>query len=48
MNNGKVHLFENEDLPLALAIAKNRFPKQEGSTRMSDQPLEKPENPLGR
>jgi hypothetical protein len=39
MNDGNVHLFENEDLPLALAIAKERFPKKEGSTRMSDQPL---------
>jgi hypothetical protein len=39
MKNGNVHLFENEDLPLALAMAKERFPKKEGSTRMSDQPL---------
>jgi hypothetical protein len=39
MKNGNVHLFENEDLPLALAIAKERFPTKEGSTWMSDQPL---------
>ena len=39
MNDGNVHLFENKDLPLALAIAKERFPKREGSTLMSDQPL---------
>jgi hypothetical protein len=39
LKDGTVHLFENEDLPLALAIAKERFPTKEGSTRMSDQPL---------
>ena len=39
MNDGNVYLFENEDLPLALAIAKERFPTKEGSTWMADQPL---------
>ena len=39
MKDGSVHFFENEDLPLALAIAKERFPTKEGSTWMSDQPL---------
>ena len=31
MKDGSVHFFENEDLPLALAVAKERFPKKEGS-----------------
>jgi len=48
MNDGKVHLFQNEDLRLALATAKDRFPKQEGSTRMSDQPLKEAEWSLSR
>jgi len=41
MKDGNARLFQDEDLPLALALAKARFPKQEGSTRMSDQPLER-------
>ena len=42
MNDGRRPLFSHEYLPLALAMAKDRFPKQEGSTRMSDQPLTEP------
>jgi hypothetical protein len=39
MLNGDSHLYEGEDLALALAVAKERFPAEPGSTRMSDQPL---------
>jgi hypothetical protein len=39
MMDGATHTYEGDDLPLALALAKQRFPPQPGSTRMSDQPL---------
>jgi len=34
-----IHVFSGDDLLLALALAKERFPAEPGSTRMSDQPL---------
>jgi hypothetical protein len=39
MMNGTSYTFHGDDLPLALALAKERFPAEAGSTRMSDQPV---------
>ena len=39
MMDGTTHTYHGEDLVLALALAKERFPAEPGSTRMSDQPL---------
>lgn len=39
MMNGEHHTYHGEDLALALALAKQRFPAEPGSTRMADQPL---------
>jgi len=37
--DGHIHSYHGEDLPLALALAKQRFPPEPGSKRMSDRPL---------
>jgi len=39
MEDGTSHTYHGDDLPLALALAKERFPAEPGSTRMADQPL---------
>jgi hypothetical protein len=39
MMDGTSHTYHGDDLPLALALAKEKFPAEPGSTRMSDQPL---------
>jgi hypothetical protein len=39
MENGHIHVYSGDDLPLALALAKEKFPAEPGSTRMSDQPV---------
>jgi hypothetical protein len=39
MENGHIHVYSGDDLPLALALAKERFPAEPGSTRMSDRTL---------
>jgi hypothetical protein len=39
LENGTSHTYHGDDLPVALALAKERFPAEPGSTRMADQPL---------
>jgi hypothetical protein len=39
MEDGHIHSYSGDDLPVALALAKERFPAEPGSTRVSDQPL---------
>lgn len=39
LEDGHIHTYHGDDLPLALALAKERFPAEPGSTRMADQPL---------
>jgi hypothetical protein len=39
MMDGTMHTYHGDDLPLALKLAKQRFPAELGSTRMADQPL---------
>ena len=39
MLDGHINTYHGDDLPLALALAKERFPPEPGSTRMGDQPL---------
>jgi hypothetical protein len=39
MEDGHIHVYSGDDLPLALALAKERFPPEPGSNRMADQPL---------
>ena len=41
MMDGTSHTYHGDDLPLALALAKERFPAEPNSKRMSDQPLQK-------
>ena len=37
--DGHIHVYSGDDLPTALALAKQKFPPEPGSTRMADQPL---------
>jgi hypothetical protein len=39
MEDGHIHVYSSDDLPVALALAKEKFPPEPGSTRISDQPL---------
>ena len=39
MMDGSSHTYHGDDLPAALALAKERFPPAAGSTRMADQPV---------
>jgi hypothetical protein len=39
MEDGHIHTYHGDDLPLALALAKERFPAEPGSTRMADRTL---------
>jgi hypothetical protein len=39
LEDGASHTYHGDDLPMALALAKQKFPAEPGSTRMSDQPL---------
>jgi hypothetical protein len=39
MMDGHVNVYQGEDLALPLALAKEKFPAEPGSTRMSGQPL---------
>jgi hypothetical protein len=39
MEDGTSHTYHGDDLPLALKLAKERFPPEPGSKRMADQPL---------
>jgi hypothetical protein len=39
MEDGHVNVYSGDDLALALALAKEKFPAEPGSKRMADQPL---------
>jgi hypothetical protein len=39
LEDGHIHTYHGDDLPLALALAKERFPAEPGSKRMADLPL---------
>jgi hypothetical protein len=39
MEDGHIHVYSGDDLPLAVALAKQRFPAESGSKRMADGPL---------
>ena len=39
MMDGTSHTYHGDDLPLALALAKEKFPAEPGSTRTADLPL---------
>ena len=39
MMNGASYTFHGDDLPVALKLAKERFPAEPGSPLMADQPL---------
>jgi hypothetical protein len=39
MMDGTSHSYHGDDLPVALALAKERFPAKPGSKRMADLPL---------
>ena len=37
--DGHIHTYHGDDLELALALAKERFPPEAGSTRIANQPV---------
>ncbi len=37
--DGHIHVYDGDDLELALKLARERFPVEPGSKRMSDQPV---------
>jgi len=39
MEDGHIHVYNGDDLPVALALAKERFPPVPGSKRMADRAL---------
>jgi len=39
LQDGHVHTYHGDDLALALALARERFPVEPGSNRMSDRPV---------
>jgi hypothetical protein len=39
MMDGTTHTYHGDDLPVALKLAKERFPAEPNSQRMADQPL---------
>jgi hypothetical protein len=39
MEDGHIHTYHGADLPVALALAKERFPAESGSKRMADRML---------
>jgi len=41
MEDGHSHVFSGDDLALALAVAKEKFPAEPGSKRIADQPVKK-------